>query len=343
MKQKDILRKCYRLALMPTRLAKTAYSNPNRFKYLLHRKTGISFRPKALNFPRMVLLEPTNYCNFSCVHCPYTSISKKPSYRQGFMDIDLYKKIIDEMSMYKGITLRPFERGEALINPQLPEMIKYAKEKGVERIWLNTNGLLLTPKKSRELLEAGLDRLEVSIDAASEKTFSRIKGIDGKTLRKVIENTIEYYRLKQNFCANNPSKKLVVSFVESEINTSEKDAFMHFWRNRTDHVNIRPVHQHGALVRNDLRLPQRDLEADHRLPCSILWERVSIDYCGNLRFCEFDWENECIVGNVCTSSIREIWKSKHYERLRMLHIEKRFSDIFLCGACKSYNEAGGWD
>ena len=157
-----------------------------------------------------------------CAHCPYTYISQKPSYSQGFMDLNLYKKIIDEISLYKGITLRPFERGEALINPQLAEMIKYAKEKGVERIWLNTNGLLLTPKKSRELLEAGLDRLEVSIDAASEKTFSLIKGVDGKTLRKVIANTIEYFNLKQTFFANNPNKKLVVSFVESETNTSEK-------------------------------------------------------------------------------------------------------------------------
>ena len=335
-------RKYSRLAFILIRLAKTAYSNPNSLRYWLHQKTGLRFRPKAPKFPQMVLLESTNYCNFSCIHCAYRIVSKKPAYKQGFMDIDLYKKIIDEVSRYRNITLRPFSRGEALINPQLSQMIKYAKEKGIKNIWLNTNGLLLTPKKSKELLEAGLDRLEVSIDAASEKTFSRIKGVDGKILRTVIENTIRYYKLKEEFSLNNSKKRLVISFVESEMNTLEKDAFVNFWRNNADHVSIRPIHQHGALLSDDLRFPRRDLEAAQRLPCSILWERVSIDYCGNVTFCEFDWEDKGIVGSVYDSSIEELWNSKRYEQLRRLHVEKRFSKIRLCDSCKSYLEAGRW-
>lgn len=342
---KNVIKKSLYFALKPLRITRMAYSDPNKFRYELHKKVGIPFRPKAPDFPLTVLLEPTNYCNFSCIHCAYRIISNRPEYTQGFMDFDLYKKIIDEIYEYKKyIILRPFDRGEALINTHLSQMIKYAKEKCGRYIyiWLNTNGTLLTPQKSRELLKAGLDQLEVSIDAATEKTFSKIKGVDGKILREVTKNTIQYYQIKKELFSDNPNKKLIVSFVESEINTLEKDAFTNFWQNYTDRVNIRPVHQHGVLIKDDLRITKRNAEMIKRLPCSILWKRVSIDFCGNLRFCEVDWENKGIMGNIKKLSIKEIWNSKKYKQLRRLHIEKRFSEIPLCNACKSYYEAGGW-
>ncbi len=236
------------------------------------------------------------------------------------MDFDLYKKIIAEMSQYEYTTLRPFGRGEALINPDFPRMVRYAKEKGVRKIWLNTNGVLLSPKKSKELLDAGIDTLEVSIDAATRGTFKKIKGKD--KYDQVVKNTIECCRLKKELYSQ---KEIVVSFVESAINTSEKDAFIKFWQNYADKVNIRPVHQHGALVSNQ-RVSEEKKE-EERLPCPILWERVEINYYGGLKYCEFDWENREEVENVKNSSIKEIWNSEKYKQLRELHIEKRFSDF----------------
>lgn len=320
---------------MPLRMAKASYSNPNRFRYWFHKRTGIKFKPKALEFPPMVIVETSSYCNLSCIHCPRVNVAKNDDYFDGFMDFDLYKKIIDEMSQYKYTALRPFGRGEALINPDLPRMVRYAKEKGVRKIWLNTSGVLLSPKKSKELLDAGIDRLEVSIDAATRETFKKIKGKD--KYDQVVKNTIECCRLKEELYSQ---KEIVVSFVESAINTSEKDAFIKFWQNYANHVRIRPVHQHGALVSN-LR-ESKEKKEEERLPCSILWERVEINYYGGLKYCEFDWENKEEVENVKNSSIKEIWNSEKYEQLRRLHIEKRFCEIPLCSICRSYHEAGRW-
>lgn len=320
---------------MPLRIAKTFYSDPNRFRYGLHKKIGIPFKPRALYFPPMLIVETSSYCNLSCMHCPRTNAAKKDNSFEGLMDFELYKKIIDEMSQYKYATLRPFGRGEALINPDFSHMIRYAKEKGVRKIWLNTNAVLLSPKKSKELLEAGLDMLEVSIDATTRETFEKIKGKD--LYDRVVKNTIECCRLKKELY---PKSEIVLSFVESMINTSEKDAFVDFWQNYADYVRIRPVHQHGALVSNQRSSKEKKEEV--RLPCSILWKRVEINYYGDLKYCEFDWENREVVGNVRNLSIKEIWNSERYKQLRRLHIEKRFSEIPLCSVCKSYREAGGW-
>ena len=330
-----MMKDCLRFGLKPFRMVKTIYSNPNRFRYELHKKMGIQFRPKAPNFPPMLIVETSSYCNLSCMYCPRTNLVKSDDSFEGFMNFDLYKKIIDEMSHYSYVTLRPFGRGEALINPDFPRMIRYAKEKGIRNIWLNTNGVLLSLEMSMELLESGIDVIEVSIDAATREMFKKIKGKDKYDI--VVENTIRCCHLKKKL---HSITEIVVSFVESKINTSEKDAFVKIWQNYADHVRIRPVHQHGDLVTNQ-RVSKEKNEGE-RLPCSILWERVEINYYGGLNYCEFDWENRREIGNVRTSSIKEIWNSEKYKRLRKLHIEKRFSEIPLCSVCKSYYEAGRW-
>lgn len=330
-----MIKKRLEFALKPLRIARMAYSDPNRFRYWLHKKTGTKFRPIPLKFPPMVIVETSSYCNLSCVHCPRPNLAKSDNLFEGFMDFDLYKKIIDEISQHKYTTLRPFARGEALTNPDFPQMIRYAKEKGVYKIWLNTNGVLLSSRMSKELLQACLDTLEVSIDAATRETFKTIKGKD--KYDQVVKNTIECCRIKKEF--NYPTK-IVVSFVESSMNTSEKEAFINNWQGHADYINIRPMHQHGSLVK-DLRKSQQRIDGE-RLPCSILWERVEINYLGDLKYCEFDWENRGTVGNVRDLSIKEIWNSEQYRKLRNLHIQKRFSKIPLCKVCKSYFEAGGW-
>lgn len=314
---------------------KWLFSDSNIIRYLFFKKIGLKFRPKTFEFPKMICVETSSYCNLSCKHCPRNDLVKNDKLTNSFMDINLYKKIIDEMSQYKHTILRPMGRGEALTNPEFIRMIQYAKKKGIQKVWLNTNGTLLSPKVSRGLLDAGIDRIEVSIDAASQEMFYKIKGKD--LYDKVVKNTIECCRLKNELY---PEIEIVASFVETEINTSEKNNFINFWNNYTDSVNIRPVHQAGALVKN-LRFNKRKSE-EERLPCSMLWYRAEIDYSGGLKYCELDWENSDIIGSLKESTIKEIWNSKNYKRLRILHTEKRFSEIPLCKICKSYHELSEW-
>ncbi len=305
--------------------------NSNHLRFLLHRKLGTRFKPKAPEFPLTVIVETSNYCNLACIHCPQSMLSNKPGYKRGFMDFGLYKEIINEIALYRNVILRPFGRGEALIHADLPKFVRYAKEKGINMIWLNTNGLLLTAEMSKALLDAGLDKIEISIDAATEETYRKIKGEIG--LGKVIANASKYFDLKEKL---SPDKKVIVSFVESKINASEKDSFVSFWKERVDHVNIRPVHQHGALVESLLK-DESENEPD-RLPCPLLWRRVEINYYGGLKYCEFDWENREELGNVKDLSIARIWNGAKYTYLRQLHMERRFSEIPLCNICKTYSQ-----
>jgi MoaA/NifB/PqqE/SkfB family radical SAM enzyme len=65
--------------------------------------------------------------------------------------------------------------GEPLLNRELPEIIRYLKQRGVEVI-INSNGTLLTPAWQEALVASGLDQYRCSIDGAKDQTYARIRG-----------------------------------------------------------------------------------------------------------------------------------------------------------------------
>ena len=82
----------------------------------------------------------------------YTTYMK--DHFKGIMKMDLYKKIIDEAAANNVYSIKLSWRGEPLLNPNLVEMIKYAKKKGIKDVAFLTNAELLTDKKVRNLLKA---------------------------------------------------------------------------------------------------------------------------------------------------------------------------------------------
>ena len=81
-----------------------AYKNSSIYRYSknyikrhIWRHYTNKFRLKLYDFPPEVWIENTNHCNASCVMCPRESHFRE----KGIMNIDLYKKIIQELSIYK--------------------------------------------------------------------------------------------------------------------------------------------------------------------------------------------------------------------------------------------------
>ena len=74
--------------------------------------------------------------------------------------------------------------GEPLLNRELPRMIAYLKERGVE-VLFNSNGTLLTPAWQEALARSGLDQFRCSIDGARPETYAHIRGAN--LLHKVAE------------------------------------------------------------------------------------------------------------------------------------------------------------
>ena len=116
--------------------------------------------------PAEIWIEPTNFCNLRCKMCPQSGGLTR---EKGFMNLELYKKIIDEVGKWKPI-IKLFNLGEPLLHPEIVNMIKYAKKKGCY-VMINTNATLLNEKKSIDIINSGLDEISPSVDTMLIPSF----------------------------------------------------------------------------------------------------------------------------------------------------------------------------
>lgn len=122
--------------------------------------------------PRVVFIEVTNRCNLLCETCPRTYFTREPLKALGY---DEFVAIARQFPQMQRAVLHGI--GEPLLNRELPRIIRYLKDRGVE-VLFNSNGTLLTAAWQEALVASGLDEYRCSIDGASAETYARIRGAD---------------------------------------------------------------------------------------------------------------------------------------------------------------------
>ena len=136
---------------------------------------------QATQQPVCVYLETTNRCNLLCTTCPRTYEELEPP---ADMSWELFTSIVDQIPNLKRAVLHGV--GEPMLVKHLPRMVRHLKQRGAY-VLFNTNGTVLNERNGRALIEAGLDELRVSLDAANAKSDLAIRGKDyfGRILRNV--------------------------------------------------------------------------------------------------------------------------------------------------------------
>jgi len=125
----------------------------------------------------------TDRCNLRCKYCmPPEGIEKKR--HQDILSLEDIYRIIKE-STRLGIKKIRFTGGEPLVRMGLPNLIKnVSKLEGIKEITMTTNGILLS-KYIKELNEAGLNRVNISLDTLKPERYKDITR--GGDFNKVIE------------------------------------------------------------------------------------------------------------------------------------------------------------
>lgn len=130
---------------------------------------------------RDLRISVTPRCNFACSYCDPLAIGHKdPLGTVSVKDVDNVVRAAFSL----GMTSVRFTGGEPLIRKELPEMIANAKELGVADVAITTNASLLK-RRLPELLAAGLDRVNISLDAIDPEVFRKATG--GGNIRPVWE------------------------------------------------------------------------------------------------------------------------------------------------------------
>jgi len=125
----------------------------------------------------------TDRCNLRCIYCmPEEGVELMP--KEDILSFDEIVEVVKK-AVYKGITKVRLTGGEPLVRKDIVELVKKIAEiKGVKDLSMTTNGILLS-KFAKKLKEAGLQRVNISLDTLSPLRYAEITR--GGNIEKVFE------------------------------------------------------------------------------------------------------------------------------------------------------------
>jgi len=122
-----------------------------------------------------VAVEVTTHCNLVCPGCLRTVKCAEGNWDSRHMALSDYQKIVQDLP--KAQTFASGGIGEPTMHPQLPELIRIAASTGKFRsICFTSNGMARAPEYYDELFEAGLTRVDISVDTLDQELADRLRG-----------------------------------------------------------------------------------------------------------------------------------------------------------------------
>jgi len=271
-------------------------------------------------YPANLVLETISFCNLGCSLCPYKKL-KRP---RGVMSDATFDGIVDEVGMQSPNTVLWLAfMGEPLLQGlEIPRKVTYAKESGIQKVCLNTNGIFLTDAIQNALIEAGTDQVFISLDAMKLKTYKLVR--DDFDLAIIERNVFDF--AKRTAVSKT---EVVVQFVVCKENEAEAEPFQKFWNDAGVTVKIRKKLGWGSAINApDL------VEMTRSIPCSWLMRQMIVLWDGRVAQCDADYEGEYSVGSVKNNGVWGLWNGPLLDR-RKKHLKNNF-DFEPCKSCNDW-------
>lgn len=288
-----------------------------------------------LKTPFSAYIFPTNRCNFRCTYCAHSLGTRGFQDTYGFapetMTMDTYRAAIDQLGEFPGKlkTLSLTGQGEPLLHPQLLEMVAYAKEAGVsERIEFMSNGVLLRESLARELVDAGLDCIRISLQGLSGEKYRQVCGVKLDFERFVEQIRWLFQHKKQ--C------QVFVKILDIALEPGEEQKFYELFSPIADRVYVeqcRPVYA-GVSSTEQISTQADRYGRAHppRQVCPLCFFMLGIFPNGDVYPCETIYRPE-YLGNVRTDRLVDLWNSEKLRRFWKMQLEGRRNENPHCAKC----------
>lgn len=189
--------------------------------------------------------------------------------------------------------INPCRFSEPFLQKNIRQYYRLIKQKGLPLV-ISTNGLLLTRELTRFLVEIKLDAISFSIDALTDETMKKVRGV--AVIDRINQNVLMMLETRGNL----DYPRIGVSFVLSDENEHEKEDFINYWLQHVDVVRINPQFDEKSRVKNMI-IPEK------RVPCYTIYCKMVIDFKGDVLICTGDTFAKIKVGNVFKDGIYKVW------------------------------------
>lgn len=310
--------------------------------------------PRSKQLPKIIEIETTINCpiNPPCIMCEraaFKDVLPKKFVNEYDISQDLIEKIKPLLANAKEVSLHV--GGEPLACKNLFKITELANPNAY--ISFASNGLLLNYEKINKILKSNIKYISFSIDAATEKTYARIRL---NAFKKVINNISNLIMARNS--GGHQCPKVVPNMTLMKENFREILDFVRLAKDMgADGVQFHPLNKQGIIKENqkngfifkaeeqaldkyiqevkNLLKKAKNLAGKHNLSfssygftfedagennksflchdCNAPWERILILLSGDAKFCCFSNE---ILGNLKTQSFEQVWNSEKAIQIR---------------------------
>jgi radical SAM protein with 4Fe4S-binding SPASM domain len=297
-------------------------------------------------FPEIIRIEPVGRCNYKCIHCTVPTGKDGPNNRQILPKEDFDYRINQFISNgYVPRVVVLHHGGEPLLNENLSYFVKELKKIGVDKVSITTNASILTEKRSKELIQSGLDEIRFSFDGESPEENNYIR-INSNFFRDA-DNVKGFLKIRRELHREN--LKVIINNVQiidwdgvSYFPAKNKNPLYHkvdvpsyiteYFSNELGEIEISSA---AAIVFPYLEESENfdiiEYESTKPKYCGRLFETFTILTDGNVALCCNDLKGELILGNIYQKTIFEIWNDNKYDKIRKNFRKQKYCD--LCSNC----------
>lgn len=291
--------------------------------------------------PRFLTIEPTNRCNLNCPFCLVGQQNELASTDHdelprdwGSMDLPLVEKITREAKAFGIDKIQLFFQGEPFMHKQFVEFIRISKRNGLYT-QVFTNGLLLTPELSRQVVRAGLDVLRFSVDGTTQDVYE--KNRVGGRFDLVYKNMADIVRIAKEEKSPIRLRWQFIAMRNNEHQIEEaagkaKEIGIPFLV-KTYAESVPGMAPQNPKYRRKI-LPK---------PCTDIYENFMVYWNGDVVPCCYDLAGKEIMGNLRTQTLDQVWNSERYRNFRSrVDQAAEFPDQEpeICKSCLKWGHCG---
>lgn len=285
-----------------------------------------------LDSPYLIQISCSDFCNFKCKYCFQSrgmGNLRKDHFSPGMMSLETFHKLADQVQTFptKVKAFRFTGFGEPLMNKDLPEMIKFAKQKGIaEKVTMFTNGSLLTHQLNRKLIESGLDEVMFSIEGLSSEKYFEITG-EHIDYEQLVENISHLYKIK-GLC------KIFAKIID--VGLTDEEQFHNIFDPISDLAFVEYASNAYSNVEYTKEIEKNYVgeKPDKKVDvCHLPFYYMYVNWNGDVSSCHLDYTKSICFGNINEKSIVDIWNSKEMDEFRLMQLKKERYTHPVCRNC----------
>ncbi|MDD5449020.1 MAG: radical SAM protein [Candidatus Omnitrophica bacterium] len=298
-----------------------------------------------LNSIYSVNCEVTTRCNLLCEMCSRTTWVKDGNFKSEDIMPEVLDKVLKEIrDLFKSgkkIVFMTNGLGDPLLYHGLIDLVARVKEISDEiKFSFTTNAVALSEKRAYDLIQAGVDEITVSINAADRESYRELMGAD--LYEKVTENMQNFLKIRKELKSNIPV--LHIQFIKTIKTNPSLAKGISFWKGKIggqDKVFVHEPVTHAGII--DVSALKCEGSWPNLYPCAQCWSRMAVRINGDVYPCDAAYYSnepikDLLLGNVLNQTLFGIYFSNNSKilNIRKMQKESNYSKLPSCSKCDTF-------